>query len=346
MRLLDQVAASATLERAFAWLCRQRRRWPDAADVWELRRRWPEEKALLSAELRAGSFRFGLLERVEREDGAQIEVFPARDAALLKALALVLGPVLPISRRCVHVKGHGGAKAALRQAAARLRRLPFVLRTDVRGYYASIDPVKLVERLARHVPDPEILRLVAALTARTSTRGGLTFDSGGLPLGCPLSPLLGAFFLGELDERLEATGLFCVRFMDDVLVLAPTRWKLRRAVRVLNESFAALGLEKHPDKTFIGRAAKGFDFLGYHLSPRGIRLARQTCQRFAVRAARLQERERTGRAPPGSLGAYVRRWRRWTRSGLGRLGMFEAYPGGTPLLGSEHRAVCRVGVVG
>jgi hypothetical protein len=56
---------------------------------------------------------------------------------VLKALALVLGPLLPISRRCVHVKGHGGAKAALRQAAARLRRLPFVLRTDVRGWYVK-----------------------------------------------------------------------------------------------------------------------------------------------------------------------------------------------------------------
>ncbi len=37
-------------------------------------------------------------------------------------------------------------------------------------------------------------------------------------------------------ERANATthmarlGLFYVRFMDDVLVLAPTRWKLRRAV--------------------------------------------------------------------------------------------------------------------
>jgi hypothetical protein len=28
-------------------------------------------------------------------------------------------------------------------------------------------------------------------------------------------------------------------------------------------------LEKHLDKTFIGRASKGFDFLGYHLSPGG-----------------------------------------------------------------------------
>jgi len=65
------------------------------------------------------------------------------------------------------------------------------------------------------------------------------------------------------------------------LVLAPTRWKLRRAVRELNETFAALGLDKHPDKTFIGRVAKGFDFLGYHFGPKGLMVAKQTLQRFA-----------------------------------------------------------------
>ena len=130
-----------------------------------------------------------------------------------------------------------------------------------------------------------------------------------MPLGCPLSPLLGAFFLRELDARLEATGLFFVRFMDDILVLAPTRWKLRRAVRIVNQALAELGLAKHPDKTFIGRAAKGFGFLGYRLSPQGLSVAKQTRERFAERAARLQERERAEREPPGALGALVRRWR-------------------------------------
>jgi len=139
----------------------------------------------------------------------------------------------------------------------------------------------------------------------------------GIPLGCPLSPLLGAFFLDELDTRLEKTRLFFVRYMDDVLVLAPTRWKLRRAVRVMNETFAALDLEKHPDKTFIGRTEKGFDFLGYRLSPKGIRLAPRTRARFAVRMARSQERQPTGRNPPYALGLYVRRW---ARAGLGPLG--------------------------
>lgn len=47
-------------------------------------------------------------------------------------------------------------------------------------------------------------------------------------------------------------------------MLAPTRHKLRRAVKIINETLSSLGLEKHPDKTFIGRVERGFDFLGYH----------------------------------------------------------------------------------
>ena len=53
-------------------------------------------------------------------------------------------------------------------------------------------------------------------------------------MGAALSPILGAFFLTELDQQLGSTGLFYVRFMDDILVLAPTRWELRKAVRALN----------------------------------------------------------------------------------------------------------------
>jgi hypothetical protein len=105
----------------------------------------------------------------------------------------------------------------------------------------------------------------------------------------------------------RANGLFFVRFMDDILVLAPTRWKLRRAVQIVNATLAELGLEKHPDKTFVGRAAKGFDFLGYRLSPAGLSVAKQTRERCAERVARLQERERTGGASPGVLGQYVRK---------------------------------------
>ena len=52
-------------------------------------------------------------------------------------------------------------------------------------------------------------------------------------------------------------------------MLAPTRWKLKEAVRVLNQTLQELKLEKHPDKTYIGKIERGFDVLGYHFSPQG-----------------------------------------------------------------------------
>ncbi len=131
----------------------------------------------------------------------------------------------------------------------------------------------------------------------------------------------------------------------DALVLkAPTRWKLRRAVKAISRVLERLGLEKHRSKTFVGRVERGFDFLGYRFSPQGLEIAAPTRARFVERATRLYEQERgkarsrlvatdseRGRAGPrtsaeggGSRGAgcfpglreYVRRWLRWTRAGL------------------------------
>ncbi len=125
----------------------------------------------------------------------------------------------------------------------------------------------LLDRLAVAIRDPVILNLLCHSTRRTAERGGSFWEyARGISLGCPLSPLIGAFFLEELDRRMSATGLFYIRFMDDILVLAPTRWKLRRAVRAVNQALGALRLEKHPDKTVIGRIARGFDCLGYYFT--------------------------------------------------------------------------------
>lgn len=55
---------------------------------------------------------------------------------------------------------------------------------------------------------------------------------------------------------------FYLRYMDDVLVLTATRNKLRQAVRVVNQLFDELDLQKHPDKTVLGPIERGFTFLG------------------------------------------------------------------------------------
>ena len=45
------------------------------------------------------------------------------------------------------------------------------------------------------------------------------------------------------------------------VVLSGPRWQLRRAIRVMNQVLSSLGLEQHPDKTFIGRTQRGFFFI-------------------------------------------------------------------------------------
>jgi hypothetical protein len=107
-----------------------------------------------------------------------------------------------------------------------------------------------------------------------------------------------------------------VRFQDDILVLAPTRWKLRTAVKVVNQVLASLGLAKHPDKTFMGRIEKGFDWLNYRISPAGLTLATKTLKNFVARVRQLDEHEPRAATAAYRLGVYVRRWVRWVRAGL------------------------------
>jgi hypothetical protein len=55
-------------------LCTQRRRWPDAADVWSFRRDWLAGKLQIRLELRSGRYRFGLQERITLENGEEIDL--------------------------------------------------------------------------------------------------------------------------------------------------------------------------------------------------------------------------------------------------------------------------------
>ena len=77
-----------------------------------------------------------------------------------------------------------------------------------------------------------------------------------------------------------------------------------------------LSLEKHPDKTFIGRIERGFDFLGCHFSPSALTVVKKTITNFIEKASRLYEQERSAVLAATALEMYVRQWVRWARSGL------------------------------
>jgi RNA-directed DNA polymerase len=168
-------------------------------------------------------------------------------------------------------------------------------------------------KLHDYITDKKIINYVWQFLNRTVEWGGLYHDiKRGIPRGASLSPLLGAFYLLDLDREMEKLEVKYIRYMDDILILAPTRWKLRKAIRVLNKTFNKLGLEQHPDKTLIGRTERGFDFLGYFLKPGILSVAKKTIKQFKTRIARLYEQG----AGIHRIRDYVKKWLQWV-NGLG-----------------------------
>ncbi len=312
--LIKKIASDSVIDIAYDWLCDRRKKYPHNDDVWDLRFRWVKIKPDLQKALLDGEYTFSPQVRIRMPDRT-IELWSAQDALVLKAVALVLGEFLgPIlSRNCYHLKGHGGAKAAVRATARHLKQGQHVMRSDVRGYYASIDHERLFNLLQKHVHDKYVLNLLWQYMKRIVYCDGFYRDVRcGISLGCPLSPLMGALYLKELDDNMKKTGLFYVRFMDDWVVIAPTRWKLRDAIRIVNETLNGLRVEKHPDKTFVGRVERGFDFLGYFLKPGILRVSVDTLKNCVNRITRLYEQG----AGIVRIGEYVKHWLIWVRAGI------------------------------
>lgn len=228
-----------------------------------------------------------------------------KDTLKLQDLTKTLSRILPRSTACTHLRGHGGQKGAIRRVQRTLPEYRFVCRTDVKSFYASIDHDKLLTQVARHVTSRPMMNLLVQYMRRTVEYGGTFREvSRGIPAGCCLSPLMGAFHLHDLDVAMTTrhSGCFYIRYMDDILIMAHSRWKLRRAIATMNTELAALGLRQHPDKTTIGPIARGFDFLGYHHAPTGLRVSAVTVKRHQEKLTPLYEQYRR------QLRAYRNGW--------------------------------------
>jgi RNA-directed DNA polymerase len=334
-RSLSIVITDCVLNEAFSWLCQRRIDYSPHDTVWGLRANWQQHKADILSKLNSGQYRLSPQNRIKLSNGETIDIWTAQDALVLKALTITLSDLLPVSSDCTHIKGHGGLKRAVRDVHQNLPDNGFVLRTDVKSYYASIDHIELLDRLAVYIKDKNILNLVSQYLKRSTEYGGTfkDFDQG-ISRGCPLSPLMAAFYLHELDVALAKEPVFYIRYMDDILILAKTRHKLRRAIASVNSVLSSLKLIKHPDKTTMGHICRGFDFLGYHFTHigavAGLSPARQTLQNYQTKLSRLYEQNGTvqrknwGWSPTKrkpqtvemKITTYKKRWLSWVTGGL------------------------------
>jgi hypothetical protein len=104
--------------------------------------------------------------------------------------------------------------------------------------------------------------------------------------------------------------------MDDIIVLSPSRWKLRKAIKTVNQHFEKRKLKQHPDKTTMGRITNGFDFLGYQFGQEKLTVSKRTLENNVRRLTQLYEQKKSHPNWMALLDDYRQHWVTWVYSGI------------------------------
>lgn len=295
----------ANVENAYAAVCRSHRHFPSNADVWDVRFHWDTAKAQLIHALTENTYRLKPMQVIRKADQTSVVVWSTLDAIVIKMLTLALSQVLPLHHQCAHIKGHGGAIGSARNVERALKKdtFQFICATDIKGYYANIDKTRLLKQLDSVIDDKRLMSLLTQYVMYTIEDGGEFYTpKKGIPRGSAISPLIGAIYLTLMDVTFaQKVQIFYSPYMDDILILASTRWHLRNMVKLMNKFFSMMGLKQHPDKTFIGKVSKGFDWLGFRFTTGGaIGKASRSTSQVKDWAKRLYEQ--AGRKPCAERG--------------------------------------------
>lgn len=158
----------------------------------------------------------------------------------------------------------------------------WVLKCDIRKFFASINHKILIEILAQYIPDKEILQLLEkVISSFCSVRPDV-----GLPLGNLTSQLLVNIYMDKFDQFLKhkLKAKYYIRYADDFVILSDSHdWLINMIPPVRNFLNERLKLELHPDKIFIKTMATGVDFLGWVNFPDHRVLRTTTRRRMAKR---------------------------------------------------------------
>ena len=142
-------------------------------------------------------------------------------------------------------------------------RTCWILKCDIRKFFANIDHNILKEILKKHIDDNHILWLLGQVIDSFNTTGKIDV---GLPLGNLTSQLLVNVYMNEFDQfmKRELKTIYYIRYADDFVIMSEDRISLEKLLPKISEFLEIkLKLSLHPDKVFIKTLASGVDFLGW-----------------------------------------------------------------------------------
>ena len=141
-------------------------------------------------------------------------------------------------------------------------RTAWVLKCDIKKFFASIDQDILLNILREYIADKDIIYLLKKIICSFySTKPGK-----GLPLGNLTSQLLVNIYMNKFDQfvKHKLKAKYYIRYADDFVILSKDKiWLENILPEISNFIQTELLLALHPDKVFIKTLASGIDFLGW-----------------------------------------------------------------------------------
>jgi len=247
-------------------------------DVQEFQYRLSDNILALHSELAAGTYRHGGYHHFKIADPKPRDIHKAsvRDRLVHHALYRRLYPFfdrtfIADSYSCQLGKGTHRAmnrfQAFARKVSRNDTRTCWVLKCDIRKFFASIDHETLLRILRTYISDEHLLALLTnIIDSFCSTPGVEQFAQRGLPLGNLTSQLLVNIYMNEFDQFVKHTlkAKQYVRYADDFVILSADRTELALLLMHIRDFLrTSLKLELHLDKVSISTLASGVDFLGW-----------------------------------------------------------------------------------
>jgi RNA-directed DNA polymerase len=183
---------------------------------------------------------------------------------------------------------------------------------DLEKYFDRVNHDMLVARLARHVSDKRLLRVVRRfLEAGMMWNGVCVERHEGTPQGGPLSPLLANLLLDDLDKELERRGHRFCRYADDCNIYVRTQKAGERVMASVTRFLEGeLRLRVNGEKSAVAPVQER-QILGYRILWDGrLAIAPRSLERAKRRIREITRRNRgiSLEQMIGELNSYLTGW--------------------------------------
>lgn len=321
--LMERVCAPSNLNEAYFRVVRNKgAAGVDGMHVDQLRSWIAENKEALISSLLDGTYRPQPVRGVQipKPGGKgmrQLGIPTAVDRLVQQAMLQVLQPRLDreFSDGSFGFRPGRSAHDAMRRASEHVREgFDVVVDLDLEKFFDRVNHDMLMARLARHVEDKRVLKVVRAfLNAGMMANGVVVSREQGTPQGGPLSPLLANLMLDDLDKELEWRGHRFVRYADDCNIYVQSSRAGERVLASVSQFLEKrLKLQVNREKSAAAPVHER-QFLGYRLFRDGsLGLAPESQERLKRRLRELLRRNQ-----PGNLLEKIERLNRMIRGWVG-----------------------------